>query len=249
MKWTSIFYSIAATLAAAPNVVFVTEPPNLNSTKLESKIRVLDGNMTGYYYATEGFFDKGQVGYMGLQPREGIYNQHLTYSVFDDGPLPNSDTCHPGADGGSGVSCALEYPWRFNRTYTFVNERSHYDSRTGVSTWQGHLIDDESGERTFVGLYTTPPSYGVLGRTALCFNEFYDYQSWPEGECNPPSSYIQYAPVFYEEDGTAHPTKFSYFGGADFEQVTDDEVYFYNLDTSGFKLGNDAVKFVNGVCK
>lgn len=169
-----ITYVFAITHPAAN---FLCDAPLNSNTKITSQIKILTGNLTGYYYSTAVFYQTGFVGYFGFQPIEGQYLQKLSFSAFGDGPFSDHPNCHDGADEGPGVTCAAWYPFQFNKTYTFVQERVAHDVATGDNTWEGSVIDDETGELFVVANYTTPGSYGLFIGDAYCFDEYYPYNA------------------------------------------------------------------------
>lgn len=250
MQFTFFLFLITSVFAAAPAVNFVSHEAGLNNTKITSTINIKTGNVTGYYYANQGYFQPGNVGYFGFQPREGQYLQHLTYSVFGEGPFSDHPNCSNGADGGSGVSCSAAYPFKFSRNYTFVQERVAHDEVSGNNTWQGSVIDEETGEQFIVANYTTPARYGLLTNGVYCFDEYYPYnglsvgpEEWP---CTPPSSYVQYAPVLYDDDGNEYPTTFDYFAG-DYDKMFDKCAFAMNQPNIRITKINDyMVFFENG---
>ncbi|CAH6721566.1 hypothetical protein CLIB1444_06S05094 [[Candida] jaroonii] len=251
MNFTFFLFLISSVFAAAPAVNFKNPAAGYNNTKITSTINIHTGNVTGYYYANQGYFTTGDVGYFGFQPRGGIYLQHLTYSVFGSGPYSNHPNCGNGADGGDGVSCAAEYHFDFNKNYTFVQERIAHNEATGENTWQGSVINEETGDIFIVANYTTPAKYGLLKNEVYCFDEFYPYNSLgntppEEWYCTPPSSYVQYAPVLYDADGNKYPTTFETFAG-DYNKEFDECAFAQNTPNIRItKLNDYAAFFENG---
>ncbi|ODV76604.1 uncharacterized protein CANTADRAFT_38144, partial [Suhomyces tanzawaensis NRRL Y-17324] len=127
----------------------------------------------GYYYGTMFYFATQDAGYFGPQPRkEGSIN-HLTYSVFGYGPTTDHPNCSKGADGGPGVSCAVDFPWEYGKNYTQIMERTAQND-DGSNRWTGTLIDDATGETVVtIGEYWTPKNYSLLSSGGLTFNELY----------------------------------------------------------------------------
>lgn len=244
-----IFCLLSLCAAKAPDIVWSAAGGNY--TKSEVTIHIIDGNVTGYYYATEMFFANGQVGYLGWQPRGGQYQQHLTFSAFGSGPYSDdTDRCSGGADGGSGVSCASSYPWKFGQNYTITMERTSNNPEDGSNTWTGSIRDDVTGESTYIARYTTPESYGLLKGVSLSFDEYYKANGMTDPvedrDCYPESKYVQFAPVLYKDDGNPHISLFLYFG--DFTKITDkcsSEANEANISME--KLNNTAVLFHYGI--
>lgn len=246
-KMLFLLFLVGMVLGAAPNVLFETD--GTNYTGISTTVHIIDGNVTGYYYATEAFFTNGKVGYMGWQPRKDQYLQHLTFSAFGEGPYSDdSDHCDPGADGGDGVSCYSEYPWKFGQNYTITMMRIAHNETDGSNTWEGNIIDDVTNEKTKIAHYITPESYGLLDYYAISFDEYFKYLAEPieDRDCIPESKYIQYAPVLHKENGETKQTTISYFSYLE----NQDDGCAIKHDRANFnvtKLSDTAAQFHNGI--
>ncbi|KAF7329302.1 Beta-glucan synthesis-associated [Mycena kentingensis (nom. inval.)] len=128
-------------------------------------VRVAE-HIDGYYFAQQFAFvgvaddDGNDIGYTGIQPTvdaaDGRPMLHGVFSSFIANTTTNDANCFLGADGGPGVSCAVDWPGVYGRTYHF--EVAHEAS---TNTWIGTVLDIQTGERVHIGSYQLPP--GVMG--------------------------------------------------------------------------------------
>jgi len=118
-------------------------------------------HQTGYYFAQQFTFGgAGGVGYTGLQPRPDYGGDapiiNAVFSSFTDGATTDDPQCHSGADGGPGVSCAVE----FNGDYSHIY---HLEIRnTGGTTWEGTCVDTVNLSRIHIGSFTLPTDSGPI---------------------------------------------------------------------------------------
>ncbi|KAL0562965.1 hypothetical protein V5O48_019113, partial [Marasmius crinis-equi] len=136
---------------------------------------------SGYYYAMQyNFVGLDQVGYTGIQPRPnnaaGQSVVHGVFSSFVPGTTTSDSLCHTGADGGPGVSCAVEIPSSYADTYNFVVEN------TGGTTWAGTMVNTATGTQTHVGSWTLPANSQGIRSSQLGFIEYY---KWNDGQTHP----------------------------------------------------------------
>lgn len=131
----------------------------------------------GYYSATQWGFEGHDVQYFGIQPQTpGTRNTtgHLAYSVFGKGSsIGDPARCSMSADGGPGVSCWLDIDIEFGRWYT-IESKVVEKTADGSRRWNGTLVDDSTGKRTYIASFWTDASYGGLGTTASQWMEW-----WP----------------------------------------------------------------------
>jgi hypothetical protein len=132
---------------------------------------------TGYYFAQQfNFVGQDNVGYAGLQPRPDANGRpviHAVFSSFIAGTTTSDANCHPGADGGPGVSCAVEFTGPYSNSYALeiVN--------TGGTTWVGTCVDNTTGQRVHVGTFTLPSgTQGIRGNQV----GFVEYYPWNNGQ-------------------------------------------------------------------
>lgn len=118
----------------------------------------------GYYAANSHLFQDESFYYFGLQPFEsgnGVY-----YLVFGEHTeIVDSTRCRNGADGGSGISCHMIYPWKMGVEYTFeLKVTKKFDD--GRRLWNGTLIEP-SGERVYIASWIVGKEKGNMsGRNA-----------------------------------------------------------------------------------
>lgn len=107
---------------------------------------------TGTYYAAIQW----DGGYTGLQRGGHLYDRQLQFSIWDtpghgDAELVDraSDVvCEPFGGEGTGVKCALGFPWEVGATYRFeITE----EEMAGGSALTLHVIDVAAESRRFVG--------------------------------------------------------------------------------------------------
>ncbi|KAI1290457.1 hypothetical protein EDD11_009348 [Mortierella claussenii] len=136
---------------------------------------------SGFYFAQQfNFNGVAQLGYTGLQPRpdaNGNSVVHADFSSFQDGTTSNHPNCHSGADGGPGVSCAVDINGDYSHTYNLVVEN------IGGTTWRGTLVDIVAGSSTVVGEWTLPSGAGKIVNGQVGFVEYYIWNSQPTNTC------------------------------------------------------------------
>ena len=91
-----------------------------------------------YFWADQFQFTGNHVGYIGLQPRPdagGTPQGAAYFSVFGTGVTTSDPNCSQGADGGSGLSCSVAFPYRIGHTY-------HLNvTRSAANTWTGSVTE------------------------------------------------------------------------------------------------------------
>ncbi|OAQ71941.2 hypothetical protein VFPPC_00019 [Pochonia chlamydosporia 170] len=130
---------------------------------------------SGYYFAQQyNFQNVKDVGYCGIQNRPnsgGNSVVHAVFSSFQAGTTTTDPNCHDGADGGSGVSCAVEINGNYDATYNLVIEN------TSGTTWTGTVVNKATGASTRVGTYTLPSGAGGIQSSQGGFVEYYPWNS------------------------------------------------------------------------
>ena len=131
---------------------------------------------SGYYYAQQfSFTDQKDVGYTGLQPREDSSDGnpiiHAAFSSFVAGTTSSDENCSDGADGGAGVSCAVDVSSSYAHGYLLRVKN------TEGTTWTGTLVDELDGTETHVGSYTLPEGSGGIQGSQVGFVEYYPWNS------------------------------------------------------------------------
>ncbi|KAI1028151.1 hypothetical protein LB504_012466 [Fusarium proliferatum] len=134
---------------------------------------------SGYYFAQQFSFQGiSDVGYTGLQPRpdkNGKRVVHAVFSSFQKGTTTKHKNCHVGADGGPGVSCAIDIFSDYSHLY-------HLTVRNiGDTTWRGTLTDTVTGKSNVIGEWKLPSSAGKIQNGQVGFVEYYN---WNDGKKN-----------------------------------------------------------------
>ncbi|NGN64511.1 hypothetical protein G5C51_11430 [Streptomyces sp. A7024] len=123
----------------------------------------------GIYFAQQYDFANA-MGYTGLQPRENSGgNERLSarFSTFTEGATTSDPLCHEGADGGPGVTCAVDFDAVYGHRYDIKVER------TGTNTWSGTATNTVNGDSHHLGTWTLPEGSGNLKGTQVGFVEYY----------------------------------------------------------------------------
>jgi hypothetical protein len=130
---------------------------------------------SGYYYAQQfSFAGQSDVGYTGLQPREDNGSNSVVHAVFSSfvaGTTSTDANCSDGADGGAGVSCAVEVSATYAHGYVLRVEN------TAGTTWTGTMVDAVDGTETHIGSYTLPSGSGGIQGSQVGFVEYYPWNS------------------------------------------------------------------------
>ncbi|KAI0792928.1 hypothetical protein C8Q75DRAFT_804635 [Abortiporus biennis] len=139
-------------------------------------------HVSGYYYAQQfTFVNAPTVGYTGIQPRPNQNGRSIVHGVFSsfiNGTTTNDANCHSGADGGPGVSCAVEVASDYSHTYNMMVEN------TSGTTWNGTMVDTVTGVRTHVGSWTLPSNMGGIKSSQVGFIEYYLWNDGKNHPCN-----------------------------------------------------------------
>ncbi|WP_406435432.1 DUF3472 domain-containing protein [Streptomyces sp. NBC_01589] len=124
------------------------------------------------------YFKSGQVGYVGLQPR--VNSGLAVFSVSGSGTSTTHPNCRTGADGGSGTSCSVTYPYVKGRWYQLEI------IKTGRDNWTGYVVDTSTNTWTTIGSWNVSSSAGLLKPSGVGFVEYYksvaDCASIPYGQ-------------------------------------------------------------------
>ncbi|KAG8409252.1 hypothetical protein J3458_019368 [Metarhizium acridum] len=99
------------------------------------------------------FEGQSRGGYIGIQPRPDNSKGpvvHAAFSSFIPGTKTTDANCRGGADGGPGVSCAVQITGNPDNTYDLKVQN------TGGTTWSGTMIDTVTGAETHIGSWTLP---------------------------------------------------------------------------------------------
>ncbi|KAJ6595164.1 hypothetical protein DFH09DRAFT_1136346 [Mycena vulgaris] len=160
----------------------ITNVPSTGLTDITFPITIVEADhISGYYFAQQYGFVGSSIGYTGIQPRPdsgGNSVLHGVFSSFVAGSTTSDANCHTGADGGPGVSCAVEWNGVYNRTYDFVVQTS------GVRTWVGTAVDTVTGTKIHIGTYTLPVGASGIQSSQAGFVEWYPWNGGiPPNHC------------------------------------------------------------------
>ncbi|KAK2601521.1 hypothetical protein QQS21_004906 [Conoideocrella luteorostrata] len=130
----------------------------------------------GWYFAQDFFFGgtPGALAYIGLQPRRDNTSGpviHAAFSSFAKGTKANDPNCKDGADGGPGVSCAVD----IIGDYTHLHDLKV--NNTGGTTWSGTLIDTLTKHETHIGSWTLPAHNTGLKGPWVGFVEWWPFNN------------------------------------------------------------------------
>jgi hypothetical protein len=137
---------------------------------------------TGWHFAQQfQFIGNNQVGYIGMQPRPDSAGRpilHAVFSSFIAGSTENDANCSPGADGGPGVSCGVDFSGSYGDTYNLevVN--------TGGTTWAGTVVNTATGNRIHIGTWTLPVGTQGIMNSQAGFIEYYPWNAGGHRACN-----------------------------------------------------------------
>jgi hypothetical protein len=118
----------------------VTNVPSSGLTDITFPFSIANSpHKTGYYFAQQfNFNGQSDVGYTGLQPRPDSNGKpviHAAFSSFINGTTTTDSNCRPGADGGPGVSCSVEFSAPYKDAYQLVVRN------TQGTKWDGAVVD------------------------------------------------------------------------------------------------------------
>ncbi|MBO1330741.1 DUF3472 domain-containing protein [Streptomyces sp. VRA16 Mangrove soil] len=126
-------------------------------------------HQAGTYFAQQYDFEYA-MGYTGLQPRANNGSTErlsARFSTFTAGASTTDPLCHAGADGGPGVTCAVDFDGVYGHRYDIKV------ARTGTDTWTGTATDSVTGTATHLGTWTLPAGSGNLKGSQVGFVEYY----------------------------------------------------------------------------
>lgn len=137
----------------------------------------------GFYFANQyNFQNVKEVGYTGLQPRADSGGQavlHAAFSSFQGGTTSTHPNCSDGADGGAGVSCAVDVTGAdYNSKWNIIVEN------IGGTSWRGTMVEVNTGTKTVIGEYTLPSGAGGIMDTQVGFVEYYPWNAQPSHSCS-----------------------------------------------------------------
>lgn len=148
-------------------------------------------HVSGYYFAQQfNFNGVANVGYTGIQPREdnsGGSVVHAAFSSFQNGTTSTHPNCSNGADGGAGVSCAVDINGAYSATYNLVVDNP------SDTTWRGRIVNSASGAATVIGTWTLPAGAGKIKPSQVGFVEYYPWNGPSGPDCpNQPKTEVTF---------------------------------------------------------
>ncbi|KID72158.1 uncharacterized protein G6M90_00g027960 [Metarhizium brunneum] len=149
---------------------------------------------SGYYFAQQFKFNGiPDVGYCGIQNRpnkNGKSIVHGVFSSFQKGTTTSDPNCHTGADGGPGVSCAVDFEGDYSATYNIVVE-----NESGTK-WKGTAVNAATGKSVHIGSWTLPSGARGIESSQVGFVEYYPWNSGTH-KCSdlPKTSVTMYKPT------------------------------------------------------
>ncbi|MGX9229833.1 hypothetical protein ACWV95_33610 [Streptomyces albus] len=149
----------------------IADAPSSGMTDITFPITVNPetAHKAGIYFAQQYDFADG-MGYTGLHPRENQGSRErlsARFSTFTQGATTTDPLCHQGADGGPGVTCAVDFDGVYGHRYDITVRK------TGTDTWTGTATDTVTGKATHLGTYTLPAGSGNLQGSQGGFVEYY----------------------------------------------------------------------------
>ncbi|KAF9064243.1 hypothetical protein BDP27DRAFT_177277 [Rhodocollybia butyracea] len=170
---------VPTTVALVGSSWSVTNVPPTGLSDITFPMTIVEtDHISGYYFAQQfNFVGVEDVGYTGLQPRPDNNGKTVLHAVFSSF-IPGSTTadkknCSPGADGGAGVSCSVEWYGVYDRRYNLEVKT------TGNRTWVGTVVDTVTGAHVHIGSFTLPDISGGILDSQGGFVEWYP---WNGGE-------------------------------------------------------------------
>ncbi|MFJ7962444.1 hypothetical protein [Streptomyces sp. NPDC096324] len=160
-------------------------------------------------YAAQQYNFRYNSGYTGLQPRadrNGHERLHGVFSVFGSGASTSDPNCYQGADGGAGVSCAVDFDGVYGRQYSVTV------ARTGSDTWTGTATDTVTNVSVHIGTYRVPSGSGNLQASQVGFVEY--YLGVPSCSTIPRSDVVFGGPTTTDAGGLSGTSKAVYEYGA-----------------------------------
>ncbi|KAJ6166792.1 hypothetical protein N7470_002239 [Penicillium chermesinum] len=166
---TTLIHSSTALVGLSWNI---PSAPSTGLTEITFPISMPSApHKSGYYFAQQfGFAGAADVCSRAKTPPPPPII-HGVFSSFVNGTTTRDANCHDGADGGAGVSCAVEVPGNYAHGFALEVVNS------GGETWTGTLVDTVTGARTHIGAYTLPAGSGGLKGSQVGFVEYYPWNS------------------------------------------------------------------------
>lgn len=241
----------APALAASPAAWWTSPARSDGYEKMSAKFYVDPASTwkQGYYAATQATFAGHDVLYFGIQPREGEWSGRLVFSVFGKGSeVGDPSRCHGGADGGSGVSCAMD-GLNLNKGEWYTITAAVVERGDKGRRWNGTMTDSQ-GQDTYIASFWTDDSYGALKGSGsqwlewYTFNGLWDSTTAAQRDCQPPFTVQYERPTLYVGDQEVHCTDV----GKQFQGTIDDKCAVEaTAPNYSVERGSDYVKISGGI--
>lgn len=197
----TILTSAGSAMALVGTQWSATNVPSTGLTNITFPMGIIEADhISGFYFAQQfSFVGTSDVGYVGLEPRpdqNGWPVLHAVFSSFIKGSTTTDPNCTPGADGGPGVSCGVDFNAPYSRTFQLEV------TRTSGTTWVSTVVDTITGARVHIGSWTLPTGTGGIKNTQAGFIEWYP---WNNGEPPNHCARLPYAQVFFGTPTTTQP--------------------------------------------
>lgn len=168
MRLFTIFTGAAALLsaqswAATPIVRWSTGAPGpVSQLKLPMTFHSAP-NASGIYFAYYTTLESGSRPYAGFQPKplgdDGKPRLQAVFSSFHAEATTADTNCQYGADGGPGVSCAVQFAYKYNTTYTIILQRASASATTQLMI--GDVFNNSTGSMVaHIGSFRLPIAVG-----------------------------------------------------------------------------------------
>ncbi len=133
-----------------------------------------DPGATTYFWAHQWSFERGDVGYFGLQAHDlrddGSTGRLAVFSIWSAVGCADNPGCHAGVEGQRFWTCRLAYDWEAGRAYQLRI------ASTDRAWWSATVTDQARGSETLVGSIRVPRRWGGLDlatRGSSIWTEFY----------------------------------------------------------------------------
>ncbi len=137
----------------------------------------------GYYFANQfNFANVKEVSYTGVQPQTDANGQASirgVFSSFQKGATSTHPNCSDGADGGSGVSCAVTL-----KVDDFSGRFDCVIENIGGTKWRGTLKNAATGKSVVIGEFVQPAGAGGVVSKQVGFLEYFLANGNPNFKCS-----------------------------------------------------------------
>ncbi|WP_405945167.1 hypothetical protein [Streptomyces sp. NBC_00932] len=162
--------------ASTPTLRWTTNAPT-PVTRLTLPMSVDSApDASGIYFAYYTTLESGTRPYAGFQPKPVDANGHhmlqAVFSSFNADATTTDTHCNYGADGGAGVSCAVQFPYTPGTMYSLVLKRASVTGDTQLMS--GDVVQTATGASVaHIGSFGLPSSSGRFKNADQGFIEPY----------------------------------------------------------------------------